>query len=99
MVKNFIQIALSHTISEINVFWHFAQKFKMATTIGGKLILGKVTSRPQNFVDIALSSTVSEINAFLCFTRKFKMAAKKWWEKDFWEKLPVDFADTLRGPR
>ena len=29
-VKNFIEIALSCTISEINVFLHFSQKFKMA---------------------------------------------------------------------
>ena len=30
-VKNFTEIALSHTVSKINEFLHFMQKFKMAT--------------------------------------------------------------------
>ena len=29
--KNFVKITLSHTISEINAFLRFTQKFKMAT--------------------------------------------------------------------
>ena len=37
----FVQIAVSHTISKGNMFLHFTQKFKMATKIGGKMILGK----------------------------------------------------------
>ena len=40
-VKNFVEIAPSHTVSEINTFLHFMQKFKMATKNGGKTILGK----------------------------------------------------------
>ena len=28
-VENFVEIALSCTVSEINMFWHFMQKFKM----------------------------------------------------------------------
>ena len=35
-VKNFVEIALSHFISEINVFLHFTQKFKMAAKSGGE---------------------------------------------------------------
>ena len=44
-VKNFIEIALSHTASEISAFLRFKQKFKMATKNGRKTILGKVASR------------------------------------------------------
>ena len=40
-VKNFVKIALSLSISEINTFFHFMQKFKMAAKSGGKTIFGK----------------------------------------------------------
>ena len=40
-VKNFAEIALSRTVSEINVFLHFTQKFKIAAKNGMKLIFGK----------------------------------------------------------
>ena len=44
-VKNFAARALFHTISKINTFWCFTQKFKMATKNGGKEIFVKVVSR------------------------------------------------------
>ena len=77
------------------------QIFKMAAKNGGKQFLEKVASQlwgypsDKNFNKIALSRIVSEINAFLHFTQKFKMATKKWQQNDFWEKSPVDSADTL----
>ena len=37
-VKNSVEIALSCSISEINVFLRFMQKFKMAAKSGGKTI-------------------------------------------------------------
>ena len=40
-VKNFAEITLSHTVSEINVFLHSTQKFKMANKDGGKMTYGK----------------------------------------------------------
>ena len=40
-VKSFMEIALSCSISEINRFLHFTQKFKMATKSGGKKIYAK----------------------------------------------------------
>ena len=40
-VKNFIEIALFHSVSEINMFLHPTQKFKMAAKSGGKTIIGK----------------------------------------------------------
>ena len=44
-VKNFVEITLSRSISEINVFLRFTQKFKMAAKSGGGRFLGKVASR------------------------------------------------------
>ena len=40
-VKNFVEIALSRSISEINVFLHLTQKFKMTAKSGGKMIFAK----------------------------------------------------------
>ena len=37
-VANFVEIALSRTISEINALLRFTQKFKMAAESGGKMI-------------------------------------------------------------
>ena len=83
-VQNFVKIALSRTVCEINTFLRFTQKFKMAAKSGGKAIFFKLPVDSadslwvQNFVEIALSCTVSEISVFalLNFMQKFKMAAK-----------------------
>ena len=40
-VKNFVEIALSGTVSENNVFLHFMWKFKLAAKNGRKTIFGK----------------------------------------------------------
>ena len=40
-VKNFIEIYPSHTVSELNVFLRFTQKFKMAVKNGGKAFQDK----------------------------------------------------------
>ena len=40
-VKNFIEIALSCSVSEINTFWCLTQKFKMAAKSGRKTIFAK----------------------------------------------------------
>ena len=37
-VKNFVEIALSRSVSKINMFLHFTQKFKMAAKIGEETI-------------------------------------------------------------
>ena len=82
-VKNFDEIVLSHTVSEINAFICFMQKFKMAAKkLWEKDFLEKVASQlwgypsDQNFNEIALSHIIPDINAFLRFKQKFKMAAK-----------------------
>ena len=40
-VKNFVEIALSRSVSDINRFLCLTQKFKMATKSGGKMIFAK----------------------------------------------------------
>ena len=72
--KIFVKIALSHTISEINVVLCFTQKYKRATKKDGKLIFGKKCQMilqitgVKNYVKITLSQTISKINEFLRFT-------------------------------
>ena len=41
-VKNFAEMALSRTVSEINIFLCFVQKLKMAAKNGGKTTLEKI---------------------------------------------------------
>ena len=44
-VKNFVKIALSHSVSDINRFLRLTQKFKMASKSGRKKIFRKIASR------------------------------------------------------
>ena len=39
--SNFVEIALSPTVSDINAFLHFTQKLKMTAINGRKMIFGK----------------------------------------------------------
>ena len=102
-VKNFVEIALSRSVSEINMFSCFIQNFKMAVKslwendfCEKSPVDSADNLRVKNFVEIALSRSVSEINMFSCFIQNFKMAVKSLWENDFCEKSPVDSADNLR---
>ena len=40
-VQNFVEIALSRTVSKKNALLHFTQKFKMAARSGRKVIFAK----------------------------------------------------------
>ena len=85
-MENFAEIALSHTVKEIEAnlclpFLAKIRKFKMAAIFGEGKIFGKLqrvhsldTLRVKN--SVALSLTVSEILRFFGFSQKFKMAAK-----------------------
>ena len=82
-VKNFVEITLPHTVSEINTFLYFTQKFNMAAKSGGKKLFSKKlpvdsadTQWVKNFIEIAVSHSVSKINSFLHITQKFKTAGK-----------------------
>ena len=57
-VKHFIKIALSRTVSKINAFLHFTQKFKMAAKNGGKAIF--VKSRQQTLQITCRSEILSK---------------------------------------
>ena len=70
-VKNFVEIAPSCSISEINVFLCLTQKFKMATKSGGKTFFCKImpvdsadSLRVKHFVEIALSHSFQDKHAF-----------------------------------
>ena len=44
-VQNFVEITLARSVSEINTFLCFTQKFKMATKSDGKMSFLKTSSR------------------------------------------------------
>ena len=103
-VKNFVKIVLSCNVSERNVFLRFTQKFKMAAkkwrenNFWEKLPVASPNSLgAKNFGEIALSCTVSEIvQIFLhfCLYADIQDGCHIWRENNFWEKLPIDSADT-----
>ena len=63
-VKNFIEIALCRSVSEVNMFLCFMQKFKIKLNDFWKKlpVESPNTLRVENFVEIALSHSVSKIN-------------------------------------
>ena len=92
-VKNFVEIALSHSVSDINAFLHLTQKFKMAA---GKHFLKKVPSRlcsypvGQKFCRNRSISLPFRDKHVFAFNAEFQDGRQKWRENDFCEKLPVD---------
>ena len=80
-VKNLDQIGMFHTVSQINVFLCFTQKFKMAAKNSRKMIFGKTRQWTlwhilalKSFNEITLSCTVFEIFTLFYFPLKSKMA-------------------------
>ena len=79
-VKNFEEIALSHTVKEIQAILYFAIFGKNSKIQNGRHFWGgenflKIANRHsldtpwiENFVETALSRTVKEIQAILCFS-------------------------------
>ena len=92
-VKNFLEIALSRSISKINRFLRFTQKFKMAAKSGGKKILQKVASRLHRHPGRPKFRPNRSI--LLRYQDKLVFAFIVEIQDDFCKKLPVDFADTL----
>ena len=91
--KNFAKIALSRTVSQINMFLEFMQKNKMDTENGRKQILLKlqilhnyIYSASKNFLKIALPRTIShKMHVF-----RNSRCPPKWQKKNpnFWQKVP-----------
>ena len=63
-VKNFVKIARSHTISEINAILLFTQKFKMATKNGGKKCHDCIYPTDQKFCPNLSVSDLRDIKDF-----------------------------------
>ena len=61
-VKNFVEIALSRSISEINSFLRFMQKFKMVTKSGKKM---NFEESCQNTLPIPCGSKISSKSLYL----------------------------------
>ena len=103
-VKNFIEIALSCTISEINVFLHFTQKFKMAAKNSrNRFFLEKVASRLYRYPGGKKFWRKRSIwhrfpdKCVFALYAEIQDGHQKWRENNFGEKSPVDSADTLRS--
>ena len=81
-VKNFIEITVSRSLSEINTFWC------------GKLPVDCADNlRVKNVVEISLRFGDKHIFAFYT---EIQDGRQKWRENVFCKKLPVDSADTLQ---
>ena len=99
--KNFVEIALSRSVSDINMFLHFTQKFKMAAKSGRKIFLRKVASGlykypvGQKFCRNRFISLRFRDKHIFLFKTEIQDGRQKWRENNFWEKSPVDSADTL----
>ena len=101
-IKNFIEIALSHSVSEINLFLHLTQKFKMATKSHRKQFLRKVANTLCRY--LADQKFHRNHSISLCFRDKLVFAFnteiqdghQKSQKNNFCEKSPIHSADTLQ---
>ena len=59
------------------------------------MLLSKTKFKSYSCSSIKNVNSFKKINAVLSFLHKFKMATKNGGKTIFWEKLPVDSADTL----
>ena len=94
-VQNFVKIALSHTVSEMNALLRFTQKFKMATKSGRKAIFAKkspvdcIYPVGQKISAKSLYHTPFPREVFLTFHAEIQDGHQKWQESDFCKKSPV----------
>ena len=100
-VKNFVEIALSCSISEINTFLCLTQKFKKPK-VTGKWILWNVANRLcryhtcQKFRWNRSNPLCFRHKQVFVFNAEIQDGYQKWQENYFWEKSAVDSAATLR---
>ena len=95
-VKNFVEFTLSCSISEINRYLRFTQKFKMATKSGGKTVFAK---KRQYTLQIPRGSKISLKYLYLApfpkekhvfaFNAEIQDGCQKWLENNFCKKPPV----------
>ena len=100
-VKNFVEIALARSVSDINRFLRLTQKFKMASKSVRKTIFRKIASRLCRYP--VGQKFRRNRSIWLCFQDKWVFVfnteiqdgCQKSQENDFWEKSLVDSAATL----
>ena len=73
-VKNFVEITISHSVSEINAFFGFTQKFKMATKMAGKQFYEKIARRLCGYSGVKNCSIFHTISETL---KSFHLIVKK----------------------
>ena len=95
-VKKFDEIALSHSVSEINTFLHFTKKFKMAAKSGGENDFSEKSPVDSKYPvgqkfhrNCSISLRFRDKRAF-AFKAEIQDGRQKWRENDFSEKSPVD---------
>ena len=94
-VKNVVEIALSRTVYEINVFLLavYAGIQDDRPKMAEELFLGKVASRLQK----PCGSKILSKSLYLApFYTEIQDGRQKWRENDFWDNWPEDSADTMR---
>ena len=100
-VKNFIEIALSRSVSDINRLLCLTQIFKMASKSGRKTIFRKIASRlsrypvGQKFRRNRSISLRFQDKWIFVFNAEIQDGCQKWQDNDFCKKSPVDSGDTL----
>ena len=98
-VQTFVEITLSHTVSEINALYTEIQdgyqKWLESDFCKMSPVDCSYTLQAKNFVKIALSRTISKVSV-LTFHAEIQDGRQKWRESDFCKKSPYTL-DTLRG--
>ena len=87
-VQNFVEIALSHTVSKMNVLLRFMQKFKRAAKSGGKAIFVKKSPVDSAYI-LWLYHAPFPRQVFLTFHAEIQDGRQKWRESDLCKKSPV----------
>ena len=93
-VKKFVKITVSRSVSEVNMFLRFTQKFKMAAKRGRKAVFWQnVASRlcrypaGQKFrQNRSISLRFRDKHVFAFYT-EIQDGRQKWRENDFWQKV------------
>ena len=100
-VKNFVEITLSCSVSMINMFLHFTQKFKMAAKMAKNDFWKKQSDACQypggkKFCRNRSISHNFQDKCIFAFYTEFQDDCQKWRENDFLNKLADNSTETLR---
>ena len=91
---------MTRTVSQINVFMRFTQKFEMVVKNGGKTIRAKkwqmifIYTGGKKFRYNCSMLHHFRDKCILVFYAETQDSYQKWRENDFWQKVPYNFAYT-----